>query len=75
MITNKTNDMALYSVIQIEREDIDSPVVKFVNALGEEQALEKFADLTGYTVDELTEGEENGEIVIFINECVESRPE
>jgi len=63
--------MALFAVVQIEREDWDCPVIKFVEAQTSDKAFEKFAELTGFTVEELEDGEQRGEIYISIRECIE----
>ena len=63
--------MALFAVVLIEREDFDCPLIKFIEAQTAVEAFEKFAPLTGLTVEELEDAEQRGGIYISIRECVE----
>lgn len=65
----------LFVAILIEKEDSESPQIKFVKASDEGEAYDKFAKLIGFEPEELLEGEESGDIYITIEECIESTNE
>ena len=57
-----------FAVVLIVREDPDDPTIEVMNAVSEGDAYEQFAKRTGYNMEELEEGEEQGDITIHIKE-------
>jgi len=62
--------MKKYVIVMVEREDWDSEHIFITTAENEGDAYDKFAFENKYTVEELEEGEQDGEIVIHIKEIV-----
>jgi len=61
----------LFCCIQLEKENWDEPIIKFITAENEEEAEDKFIEELGYNNEEAESGIEKGEISFIINECKE----
>jgi hypothetical protein len=60
--------LSIFAVVMVEREDSDNPTLKIVRAENEDDAYNRFASMIGHTGRSLDRGEEEGEIVILIEE-------
>ncbi len=60
--------MSGYVVVLTEKEDWDNPQIGYYLCESEEEAYEAFAKDKEFTVDELDEGEEEGDICITVKE-------